>query len=78
VPIPANDDAIRAIKLLIGKLADAIYEGQHGKLDSVSGDEYADYSEENFEDDDLEDDVDGVTAADAGIDDADGSDDDEA
>jgi small subunit ribosomal protein S2 len=69
VPIPANDDAIRAIKLLIGKLADAIYEGQHGKLDSVSGDEYADYSEENFEDDEISDEdiVDDVTAADAGI-----------
>lgn len=26
-PIPANDDAIRAVKLLIGKLADAVIEG---------------------------------------------------
>jgi small subunit ribosomal protein S2 len=72
VPIPANDDAIRAIKLLIGKLADAIYEGQHGKLDSVSDGEYGDYSEEDFEDDELLDEgaVDGVTAADAGVDEA--------
>ena len=70
VPIPANDDAIRAIKLLIGKLADAIYEGQHGKLDSIPDDEYADYSEEDFEDDELLEDepVEGVTAADAGVD----------
>ncbi|BAQ64720.1 30S ribosomal protein S2 [Geminocystis sp. NIES-3709] len=30
-PIPANDDAIRSIKLIIGKLADAIYEGRYGK-----------------------------------------------
>ena len=27
VPIPANDDAIRSIKLIVGRLADAIYEG---------------------------------------------------
>lgn len=31
VPIPANDDAIRSIKLIVGKLADAIYEGRHGQ-----------------------------------------------
>ncbi len=43
VPIPANDDAIRSIKLIIGKLADAIYEGRHGQLDSAE-----DYQE--FED----------------------------
>ena len=30
VPIPGNDDAIRAIKLVIGRLADAIYEGSRG------------------------------------------------
>ncbi|MGB7251001.1 MAG: 30S ribosomal protein S2 [Phormidesmis sp.] len=30
VPIPANDDAIRAIKLVVGRLADAIYEGSRG------------------------------------------------
>ncbi len=34
IPIPANDDAIRSIKLILGKLADAIYEGRHGQLDS--------------------------------------------
>uniref|UniRef100_UPI003001BA4B ribosomal protein S2 n=1 Tax=Anunuuluaehu liula TaxID=3049639 RepID=UPI003001BA4B len=28
IPIPANDDAIRSIKLIIGKIADAIVEGQ--------------------------------------------------
>jgi small subunit ribosomal protein S2 len=32
VPIPANDDAIRSIKLLVGRLADAIYEGRHGEV----------------------------------------------
>jgi small subunit ribosomal protein S2 len=34
VAIPANDDAIRSVKLILGKLADAIYEGRHGQLDS--------------------------------------------
>nr|YP_001019101.1 ribosomal protein S2 [Chlorokybus atmophyticus]Q19VA1.2 RecName: Full=Small ribosomal subunit protein uS2c; AltName: Full=30S ribosomal protein S2, chloroplastic [Chlorokybus atmophyticus]ABD62250.2 ribosomal protein S2 [Chlorokybus atmophyticus]WKT05635.1 ribosomal protein S2 [Chlorokybus atmophyticus] len=28
LPIPANDDAIRSVNLIISKLADAIYEGQ--------------------------------------------------
>ncbi|WP_373535002.1 30S ribosomal protein S2 [Microcoleus sp.] len=31
IAIPANDDAIRSIKLIVGKLADAIYEGRHGQ-----------------------------------------------
>lgn len=35
--IPANDDAIRAVKLLTGKMADAILEGQQG----VSNEEVA-------------------------------------
>ena len=69
VPIPANDDAIRAIKLLVGKLADAIYEGQHGKLDTVSETEYAEYDEADFQDDEVPEEapVEGVTAADAGV-----------
>ncbi len=29
IPIPANDDAIRSIKLVIGKIADAILEGKN-------------------------------------------------
>jgi small subunit ribosomal protein S2 len=41
IPIPANDDAIRSIKLVIGRLADAIYEGRHGQLDT--DDDYEDY-----------------------------------
>jgi len=32
-PSPANDDAIRSIKLIVGRLADAIIEGRHGQLD---------------------------------------------
>jgi small subunit ribosomal protein S2 len=39
IPIPANDDAIRSIKLIVGKLADAIYEGYHGQVSSDE-DEY--------------------------------------
>jgi len=31
MPIPANDDAIRSIKLIVSKLADAIYSGRHGE-----------------------------------------------
>ncbi len=42
VPIPANDDAIRAIKLVVGRLADAIYEGSRGGgTDSGSGTDHA-------------------------------------
>jgi small subunit ribosomal protein S2 len=35
VGIPANDDAIRSIRLVLGKLADAIYEGRHGHTDEA-------------------------------------------
>jgi small subunit ribosomal protein S2 len=34
IPIPANDDAIRSIKLILGKLADSIYEGNNGNVKS--------------------------------------------
>lgn len=47
IPIPGNDDAIRSIKLIVGKLADAIYEGRHGQLDA--DEEYEDY--EGFDED---------------------------
>jgi len=51
VPIPANDDAIRSIKLIVGKLADAIYEGRHGQPDNQ--DDYDEleegiYAEEDY------------------------------
>jgi small subunit ribosomal protein S2 len=50
IPIPANDDAIRSIKLIVGRLADAIYEGRHGQLESEE-EEYIDYdgAEEEFD-----------------------------
>jgi small subunit ribosomal protein S2 len=49
IPIPANDDAIRSIKLIVGRLADAIYEGRHGQLEAEE--EYEDYegAEEEFD-----------------------------
>ncbi len=31
VPIPSNDDAIRAVKLITSKIADAIIEGNEGR-----------------------------------------------
>jgi small subunit ribosomal protein S2 len=57
IPIPANDDAIRSIKLIVGRLADAIYEGRHGQLDAEDpyedyedGEEEYDYDEGDFPD----------------------------
>jgi small subunit ribosomal protein S2 len=57
IPIPANDDAIRSIKLIVGRLADAIYEGRHGQLDAEESyedyedsDEEYDYDEGDFPD----------------------------
>lgn len=49
IPVPANDDAIRSIKLIVGKLADAIYEGRHGQLDAEE--DYEDYEggEEDYD-----------------------------
>ncbi|HEY9665625.1 MAG TPA: 30S ribosomal protein S2 [Coleofasciculaceae cyanobacterium] len=58
IPIPSNDDAIRSIKLIVGKLADAIYEGRHGQLEVEEiEEEYEDYEgamddvEEEFDED---------------------------
>jgi small subunit ribosomal protein S2 len=54
IPIPANDDAIRSIKLIVGKLADAIYEGRHGQLEAEG--DYEDYegAEEDYDYDESE------------------------
>ncbi len=38
-PIPANDDAIRAVKLLAGKIADAVIEGQKIAQEIEEGEE---------------------------------------
>ncbi len=54
IPIPANDDAIRSIKLIVGKLADAIYEGRHGQVHTEAEEDYEDYegAEEDFDESD--------------------------
>ena len=54
IPIPGNDDAIRSIKLILGSLANAIYEGSHGKSLQEEGDGddiYSDYpsAEEDYD-----------------------------
>ncbi len=40
VIIPSNDDAIRAVRLIVSKMADAIVEGKQGE-DSLSSDDFA-------------------------------------
>lgn len=57
IPIPANDDAIRSIKLILGKLADAIYEGRHGQLESEE--EYEEYEDALEESEDEEEELSG-------------------
>lgn len=45
-PIPANDDAIRAVKLLTGKIADAVLEGNQGEQMEEGAAEGAEAAEE--------------------------------
>jgi small subunit ribosomal protein S2 len=40
-PIPGNDDAIRAVKLMVGKIADAIIEGRTESESSYDEEAYA-------------------------------------
>ena len=63
IHIPGNDDAIRSIKLIVGKLADAIYEGRHGKQDDSydaeedyydGAEDYDDYEDESYDESDVE------------------------
>jgi len=49
IPIPANDDAIRSIKLILGKLADAIHEGRHGAASAQE--DYEEFEEAIAEED---------------------------
>ncbi len=51
VPIPGNDDAIRSVKLIISKLADAVYEGRHGQVDEYETMPDSDYDPEAYVDD---------------------------
>ncbi|NEQ24313.1 MAG: 30S ribosomal protein S2 [Microcoleus sp. SIO2G3] len=63
IPIPANDDAIRSIKLIVGKLADAIYEGRHGQLEVEE--DYEDFDTSAYDIDEEEtDDIDPVDVED--------------
>jgi len=48
-PIPANDDAIRAIKLICGKIADAVLEGKVGQATSVTEEAEGEEEEELVE-----------------------------
>ncbi|MCU5746737.1 30S ribosomal protein S2 [Staphylococcus sp. SQ8-PEA] len=51
--IPANDDAIRAVKLLTGKMADAVLEGQQGvSNEEVAAEQNIDLEESNSSEDD--------------------------
>lgn len=62
IPIPANDDAIRSIKLILGKLADAIYEGRHGEV-SPERTDAADFADMLDEAEELDEDIDDEVAA---------------
>ena len=55
-PIPANDDAIRSVKLITKLMADAIIEGRQGEQLSEEEDLNEGYdTEEEFDDEDVED-----------------------
>ena len=45
-PIPANDDAIRAVKLLTSKMADAVLEGRQGQQEEETTEVAAEEAEE--------------------------------
>jgi small subunit ribosomal protein S2 len=44
--IPGNDDAIRAVKLLVGAMADAVIEGRQGAVGSAAQEEVAEEAAE--------------------------------
>lgn len=48
IPIPSNDDAIRAIKLITSALADAVIEGKEGKVIELEKKEEEEKAEELF------------------------------
>ena len=48
-PIPANDDAIRAIKLVCSKIADAVIEGRSGQEAMITEEGQEDALEELLE-----------------------------
>jgi small subunit ribosomal protein S2 len=48
--IPGNDDAIRAVKLIAGKMADAVLEGRQGEQIEASDEEQKDDESEMAQD----------------------------
>ncbi|WP_334328513.1 30S ribosomal protein S2 [Companilactobacillus sp. HBUAS59699] len=54
VIIPSNDDAIRAVRLIVSKMADAIVEGKQGE-ESVSTDDFAKNDDAASDDKSIED-----------------------
>ncbi len=53
-PIPGNDDAIRAVKLIVSKMADAVLEGKQGEQLEDTTEEVEVVSEEQEEQDAIE------------------------
>ena len=47
--IPGNDDAIRAVKLIVSKMADAVIEANHGEAEEVYEGEDVETAEETTE-----------------------------
>ena len=47
--IPGNDDAIRAVKLIAGAMADAVIEGRQGEQGSAAAEAPAEEAEEAVE-----------------------------
>lgn len=47
--IPGNDDAIRAVKLIVSKMADAVIEANQGEAETAEGGEYAEEAAEAVE-----------------------------
>ena len=54
VIIPANDDAIRAIRLIAGAMADAVIEGKQGEDDENVEQEMADKAAESTDEKSME------------------------
>ena len=59
VIIPSNDDAIRAVRLITSKMADAIIEGRQGEAEDVAAEEMAN-ADADKKDDSIEEIVDVV------------------
>ena len=60
VIIPSNDDAIRAVRLITSKMADAVIEGRQGEDEDVTEDSFKDNKDAKKSVDSLEDIVEAV------------------